>query len=111
MLDGAGGEGEVVLNCFKTHGTLNDSNRSSLAKIIINNETARDFNKRYQSSLLFPHFFTRLVFCMSELFLVVASIFEIVSTGENFIFNHLIFFGDAFVSVSQQSEQNFLLQR
>lgn len=62
MLDGAGGEGEVVLNCFKTHGTLNDSNRSSLAKIIINNETARDFNKRYQSSLLFSPFLYKTCF-------------------------------------------------
>ncbi|KAJ1519025.1 hypothetical protein ONE63_011369 [Megalurothrips usitatus] len=46
VLKSAGGAGELLENVYKSQGSLNDSNRSSLAKIIINYETSGDFNKR-----------------------------------------------------------------
>ncbi|KAK3907375.1 Activator of stress genes 1 [Frankliniella fusca] len=45
VLEAAGGAGELILKSYKSQGALNDSNRSSLARIIINSETAGDFKK------------------------------------------------------------------
>lgn len=47
MLELAGGPGDLILAYYKNHNnSLNDSQRKSLAEIIINKELGGDFDRR-----------------------------------------------------------------
>lgn len=72
MLNAAGGAGQLILKVYKATGVLSDSNRASLAKIIINNETAGDFGRRYiDKVVLFPLVFSA---CLSLTTVVLAHV-------------------------------------